>query len=53
MELELAQYYNSSFTPLDDFGKLLFNDWDKSEWCQFDNYMIYYLQLYMQRGLIK
>ena len=52
-ELELAQHYNSSFTPLDEFGKLLFGDWDKSEWCQFDNYMIYCLQLYMNHGLIK
>tara|TARA_R100000278_G_scaffold123277_1_gene112631 strand:+ start:126 stop:2621 length:2496 start_codon:yes stop_codon:yes gene_type:complete len=52
-ELELAQYYNSNFTPFDDFGKLLFGDWDKSEWCQFDNYMIYCLQLYMNQGLIK
>jgi len=52
-ELELSQYYSSGYTPYDEFGKLLFGDWDKSEWCMFDNFMIYCLQLYMNKGLIK
>jgi hypothetical protein len=52
-ELELHQYYTTSFTPLDEFGKLMFGDWDDDEWCQFDNYMVGCLQSYLTSGLIK
>lgn len=52
-ELELNQYYNKSFTPYDEFGKLMFGDWSADEWCRFDNYMIYCLQFYMNKGLVK
>ena len=50
-ELELHQYYSKSFTPLDEFGKLMFGDWNEDEWCSFDNYMISCLQFYMAYGL--
>lgn len=52
-ELELHQYYNKSFTPLDEFGKLMFGDWDDDAWCKFDNYMIGCLQGYLDSGLVK
>ena len=52
-EVELSQHYNKNHTPLIEFGKLMFGDWDKDEWCQFDNYMIQNLQLYLRDGLIK
>ena len=52
-EVELSQHYNKNHTPLDEFGKLMFGDWDAEEWCQFDNYMIQNLQLYLNNGLIK
>jgi hypothetical protein len=52
-ELELHQYYTKNFTPYDEFGRMLFNDWDQDLWCQFDNYMIECLQIYMTKGLIK
>ena len=52
-ELELHQYYSKSFTPLDEFGKLMFGDWDDVDWCEFDNYMIRCLQNYLDFGLIK
>ncbi len=51
-ELELHQYYNANYTPLDEFGKMLFSDWDDDEWSQFDNYMISCLQVYMSQGLV-
>ena len=50
-ELELHQHYSKSFTPLDEFGKLMFGEWDDDEWCQFDNYMIKCLQNYLESGL--
>ena len=52
-ELELAQYYTKDVTPLTDFGRLMFGEWDDNEWCSFDNYMISCLQIYMKHGLIK
>ena len=52
-ELELHQYYNKSFTPLDEFGKLMFGDWNDEDWCEFDNYMIGCLQGYLNTGLVK
>lgn len=52
-ELELHQFYNKSFTPQDEFNKLMFEDWDDDEWCSFDNYMLSCLQFYLRRGLVK
>ena len=52
-ELELHQHYNKNYSPIDEFGKLLFGDWDSEEWCKFDNYMIGCLRLYLKEGLIK
>lgn len=52
-ELELHQHYNKNFTPIDEFKKHFFADWDDDEWCQFDNYMTYCLQLFLNEGLVK
>ena len=52
-ELDLNQYYHKNFSPLDEFGKLMFGDWDEIEWCTFDNYMIKNLQRYLSTGLVK
>lgn len=50
-ELELHQHYSKVFTPLDEFKKLMFGDWNDNDWCQFDNYMISCLQSYLDSGL--
>jgi hypothetical protein len=52
-ELELHQYYSKSFTPLDEFGKLMFGDWNDDDWCEFDNYMIGCLSRYLHTGLVR
>jgi hypothetical protein len=52
-ELELHQYYRKDFTPLDEFGKLMFGDWNDDDWCDFDNYMIGCLKSYLRTGLVK
>jgi hypothetical protein len=52
-ELELHQYYTKEFTPLDEFGKLMFGDWNDDDWCEFDNYMIGCLRNYLRTGLVK
>jgi hypothetical protein len=52
-ELELHQYYSKAHTPLDEFGKLMFGDWNDDDWCEFDNYMIGCLKDYLRTGLVK
>ena len=52
-ELELSRHYTRERTPLKEFGKLMFGEWNDEEWCQFDNFMIECLQLYLDKGLIK
>lgn len=52
-ELEFTQYYKDGFTPLQEFGHQLFDDWSAEEWMLFDNYMISNIQLYLSKGLIK
>ena len=52
-ELELSQFYTKEFTPLVEFGKLMFGEWNDNDWCQFDNYMIKCLQLHLDKGLLK
>jgi len=52
-ELEFFQYYSKGFTPLDEFGKLMFGDWNDEDWCEFDNYMIGCLIGYLSTGLVK
>ena len=52
-ELELHQYYTKEYTPLDEFGKLMFGDWNDEDWCEFDNYMICCLTNYIKTGLVK
>ena len=52
-ELELHQHYNKNHVPEDEFGKRFFVEWDTEEWLQFDNYMIYCLQKYFLKGLVK
>lgn len=52
-EVELFQYFNQFRTPLDEFGKLLFDEWDADEWHKFDSYMINNCRLFLKFGLMK
>jgi len=50
-EIEFNQYFNGKHTPLDEYGKLLFDEWNAQEWDNFDNYMIDNLQRFLINGL--
>ncbi|MGA1702649.1 MAG: BT4734/BF3469 family protein [Methylophilaceae bacterium] len=52
-ELELKQFYTKEFTPVDEFGKRLFDEWNDDEWCSFDNYMINNLRTFLSSGLVE
>lgn len=50
-EVEMSNYFGHKHTPLDEFGHLLFDDWDDEEWQRFDNFMIQCSQYYLENGL--
>ena len=52
-EVEMAGYFNDKNTPEDEFGHLLFSDWDDLEWAKFDNYMLRCVQYYLNNGLVE
>jgi hypothetical protein len=52
-EVEFSSYFGAHHTPLDEFGHMLFDDWNADEWMRFDNFMIDCLQFYLAHGLIK
>jgi len=52
-EIELHQYYTKTYTPMDEFGRHFFAEWDEDEWCLFDNFMTSCLQDYLSTGLVK
>lgn len=51
-EVEVSDYYGKDLTPEQDFGHILFNDWKANEWNQFDNFVVFCLEYYLQFGLI-
>lgn len=52
-ELEISQYYNKANTPLDEFKKMMFVEWDDLEYLSFDNFIIECCQFYLNNGLIQ
>lgn len=49
--VEFSDFYNAKHFPIQDFGKMFFDEWDKNEWSAFDNYMIECCQYYLKNGL--
>lgn len=52
-EIEMSDYFGVHHTPLDEFGNLLYDDWDEKEWNRFDKFMVNCLQYYLEKGLVK
>ena len=52
-EVEMSDYFGVHHTPQDEFGNLLYDEWDEMEWNRFDKFMINCLQYYLQNGLVK
>lgn len=48
---EFASYFSSTYTPVDEFGHQLFEDWDQDEWNRFYNFMFHCEQKYLSGGL--
>lgn len=52
-EVEFTKYYSKEFTPFNEFGHNLFDDWDDAEWKRFDNFMLSCLQYFLAKGFVK
>lgn len=52
-EFEVANHYNESYTPLDEFNHYFFIDWDNNEWNRFYHFMMHCVQMYLKHGLIQ
>lgn len=53
---EVANHYNSNFSPDMEFGHWFFDDWTNEraiEWHRFDSFMINCIQTYFKHGLIE
>ncbi len=50
-EIEIAQYYSKGFTPFNEFGKLLIDDFTPEEFNNFDNFIIRCCMTYLIIGL--
>ena len=66
IEIELKQYYKPDFSPRDEFGHNLYDDWQLLEkdiqnnwidincqWNLFDNFMMWCVQQYLLHGVAK
>lgn len=51
--MAFSNYYSKNFSPADDFGHLLFDEWDAEQWNLFDNLMLecvmYYFRSYSRQ----
>jgi hypothetical protein len=52
-EIELSGYFNASHSPLDEFGHMLFDDWNLDEWNRFYSFMLECTQYFLKNGLCK
>lgn len=50
--IEFSNYFGPERTPLQEYGHLLFDDWDTDEWNRFYNFMFWCVQMYLQHGII-
>lgn len=53
IEFELSEHYSEKYSPYDEFGHWFFSDWDEKEWCEFDNFMMYCICLYLKAGILE
>lgn len=51
-EVEFSSYFSHKHTPLNEFGRMFFDEWDYNEWLKFYNYMVKCVQMYLTNGLV-
>jgi hypothetical protein len=50
--LEFSPFFSPEHTPFDEFGAMLFSDWDADEWNRFYNFMFFCCRQYLKGGIL-
>ena len=50
--LPFSDHYCGGYTPNHEFGHLLFNEWDDTQWQMYFHYMVRCIQFFLKNGLI-
>jgi hypothetical protein len=50
--LEFSPFFSPEHSPFDEFGVMLFTDWDGDEWNRFYNFMAFCCRLYLETGIL-
>jgi len=53
VEFELHPHFNAGYSPEDEFGKLMFNEWNNKEWNAFHHYMFNCIQYFLKKGVVE
>ncbi|WP_407557335.1 primase-helicase family protein [Winogradskyella sp. 4-2091] len=52
-EIEVSDYYGKDLSPNEEFERNLFGDeWTDKDWREFDNFIVFCVQYYLQFGLL-
>ncbi len=51
VEFEMSNHYGINHSPEKEFGHWFFRDWNKTQWLQFDNFMVFCVKQYLENGL--
>lgn len=49
--IEFSDYFGAGRSPIDVYGHLLFDDWDKDEWNRFYNFIFFCISYYLEHGV--
>jgi hypothetical protein len=50
--LEFSSFFSPSHTPFDEFGVMLFDEWDADEWNRFYNFMFFSCRAFLADGIL-
>lgn len=53
IDFMVSDYYNVNHTPVQDFGKNFFQDWDSNEYNKFFSFYIECVKMYLKEGIVK
>ena len=51
-QIYLSPYFSPTRSPEQEFGRLMFTEWDQNEWNAFHNFMISCIQIYLRSGRV-
>jgi hypothetical protein len=49
--IEFSGYFGPQRTPFDEYGHMMFSDWDSDEYNRFYNFMFFCIQYYLKHGV--